>query len=161
MCASRLSVGGRRDADALCLQGLAAHGAYPWLGVNPIDKLMDVLRAVLDARVNDAADGAQAPLFNGAAGLWHTTAQVTSVTAGSRTVPNQVPGTAHAILDMRFTEQWSAETLLARVREVIPAGEAGRWSVDVTPLLMQPAFVLPGALGGRMRARVIRARCFS
>jgi succinyl-diaminopimelate desuccinylase len=86
----------------LTASGKAAHGARPWLGENAIEILMaDIakLRRFFRYRPPD---------------YWHRSLNIGHI-AGGRSI-NQVPDTAEALFDIRFTERDDPEALVARMQ---------------------------------------------
>ncbi len=88
----------------LTAQGKAAHGALPWLGTNAIDILVDDLKKVRHLFEEDAP------------GHWHKTIN-TGIIQGGESV-NQVCDTAHAVLDIRYTENDDPDAILAEIDRV-------------------------------------------
>ncbi len=88
----------------LTAQGKAAHGAKPWLGINAIDILVDDLQRVRALFTEDAP------------GHWHKTLN-TGIIQGGKSV-NQVCETAHAVLDIRYTENDDPDAILAEIDRI-------------------------------------------
>lgn len=86
-------------------QGVPAHGARPWLGENAIEKLIADYHRIRDLFAD--ADPTH----------WHRTLNFSVVRAGGSV--NQVPGSAEAMFDIRYTEDDDVDDLLARMRERI------------------------------------------
>ena len=102
----------------LIARGKAAHGARPWLGENAIEKLMDDY-----ARIR--------PFFEVTAPEhWHRTMTLSILRAGES--PNQVPDTAEAVLDIRYTESDPMTEILEEIRKAI------RGEIEI--LSMAPVF---------------------
>ncbi len=82
----------------LIARGQSAHGARPWMGDNAIEKLIadiHTLKSFFSASTT---------------GHWHRTMNVSVFQAGSS--HNQVPDTATAVVDIRFTEDDDVDRLL-------------------------------------------------
>ncbi|MBC7359513.1 MAG: M20/M25/M40 family metallo-hydrolase [Desulfacinum sp.] len=87
----------------LTAQGKTAHGARPWLGENAIEILMDDLRTIRPLFDLDAPDH------------WHRTLNLGWIRGG--TSVNQVPDTAEAKLDIRYTEEDDLDRLVEEVKQ--------------------------------------------
>lgn len=87
----------------LTTHGTAAHGARPWLGESAFDLLVEdyaALKALFPMGDDDAH--------------WHRTMNFGIVRAG-KDAANKVPGTAEAIIDIRYTEHDDVDDLLAQM----------------------------------------------
>lgn len=102
----------------LTARGRTAHGARPWLGQNAIEILMEDLAAVKTLFTTETDDH------------WHRTLNIGMV-SGGRSV-NQVPDTAEAHLDIRYTENDDPEAIVEAIRRMV------RSQVDV--LEREPLF---------------------
>lgn len=93
----------------LSAKGKSAHGAYPWLGENAIEK---VIAAVEDIKRWIGPVKPEA---------WKTTANLSFMETSNKT-PNKVPSDAHAVLDIRFTEDVAKtpQELEEKVKKLIP-----------------------------------------
>ncbi len=102
---------GRRGSlsGRLTVKGIQGHIAYPHLARNPIHEIADVLAALV-AIEWDRGNDAFPP----------TTFQVSNVHAGTGAT-NVIPGTAVADFNFRFSTDSTAETLKARVHQVLDA----------------------------------------
>lgn len=88
--------------------GHPAHAARPWLGDNPIERLMTGLervRALFES-------------WQGTDDHWYPTCSVT-VIGTENTTTNRIPSDAHAFLDIRFPPPHTVEGVLAKVRECL------------------------------------------
>lgn len=90
----------------LTAQGKAAHAARPWLGQNAFDILAgDYLRLK--------------ELFTGKEeNNWNKTVSLTQCTAGTSST-NMVPGSARALLDIRYTEKDDPDEIIEQIRKSI------------------------------------------
>jgi succinyl-diaminopimelate desuccinylase len=89
----------------LSAAGRAAHGARPWLGENAIELLLEDIRAIRRFfRYRPPA-------------YWHRTLNIGTI-SGGRSI-NQVPDSAEAIFDIRFTERDAPLELVERMRRRI------------------------------------------
>ena len=101
--------------------GKAAHSAYPWLGKNAILDLNKDIESVLATRYPEGSEHEGSLVFNnpntnptasqGKKGFpnWYTTMVPTLISGG--TAVNQVPGSATATIDVRYTEAVPLVTL--------------------------------------------------
>lgn len=76
----------------LLTQGKTAHGAYPWLGDNALDKLIGAIQKIKDFV------GAVRPE------AWKSTVNLGVMETDNKT-PNKVPAGARAVVDIRFTQE--------------------------------------------------------
>jgi len=90
-------------------KGKSAHGAYPWLGENALEKLIGAAERIKEWI------GPMEPE------AWKTTVNFSVLEVPNKT-PNKVPGEAKAVLDIRFTEQTakSPEELLEKIQNLVP-----------------------------------------
>lgn len=93
----------------LIAKGKTAHGAYPWLGENAVDKLIDAIQKVT------GFVGAMKPE------AWKSTLNVGVIETDNKT-PNKVPSGARAVVDIRFTEELAKipEELAAKIQNLVP-----------------------------------------
>lgn len=92
----------------LSCEGHAAHAARPWLGDNPIDKLIDKL-------------GALKKIFfklKKGKGHWHPSCAVTIISTENQTV-NRVPSECRAVVDIRFPHPFTVKKIKAMINEVL------------------------------------------
>ncbi|RKX34827.1 MAG: M20 family peptidase [Verrucomicrobia bacterium] len=85
--------------------GHPAHAARPWLGDNPIEKLMFGLEQLTELFGT----------WKDASGYWHPTCAITVIGTENETV-NRIPADAFAHLDVRFPPPHSVDTMLGRIR---------------------------------------------
>ena len=106
---------GRRGSlsGRLMVRGVQGHVAYPHQTRNPLTGLIAALKRIIDERL-DAGSENFAP----------SNLEVTSVDTGNPAV-NVVPAKARAQFNIRFNDLHSAESLSARLRELIEATLAG------------------------------------
>ncbi len=90
----------------LTAKGKAAHGARPWLGENAIENLMADYEKIRPFFADQSA-----PEY------WHRTVNLGTIRGGKSV--NQVPDSAEAMLDIRYTENDDVDRLLADIREGI------------------------------------------
>jgi succinyl-diaminopimelate desuccinylase len=85
--------------------GRSAHGARPWLGENAIENLIDDFLKLK-------------PFFDySEPGHWHRTLNFSRIQAGKS--DNQVPDTAEALFDIRYTEKDDVDELVAAMQSAI------------------------------------------
>ncbi len=101
--------------------GQSAHGAYPWHGVNAIDRLRRAMSNVegLFTAVADHPDD-----------HWVNTFSVGRIHGGVNL--NSVPSAAEAYLDIRLTEHDTIAAFLEKIHAVLPEG------VDVVEMVTSP-----------------------
>ncbi len=113
-------------------RGASSHAAYPWLGRNPVDAMLDDL-ARLRALFADFADSGVEAIGD----HWHPTATVTTLESESRTL-NRVPAFARAGVDVRFTPPWTTATMLEAVRARLSPDALVTLRVGDEPTAMVP-----------------------
>lgn len=101
-------------------KGMSGHGAYPWEGINAINKVIAAIEKI------KAYVGPAYPKE------WTTTVNVGTIET-SNTSPNIIPDDARAVLDIRFTEDWAKtpEELLENIKGIVS-------EVEVNALLKVP-----------------------
>lgn len=113
---------GRRGSlsCALEVEGAAGHVAYPHLADNPATRLVRMLAAAVDERLDDGA-----PHFE-PSGL-----QITSIDIGNPAA-NVIPARARAAFNIRFNDRHTGASLLARLRGLFDAaaGPGARYRLD-------------------------------
>lgn len=90
----------------LTVRGTQGHVAYPHLADNPIPRLLEMLKR-LDARVLDQGNAHFQP----------SNFEITSVDVGNETT-NLIPGTARAMMNIRFNDEHTGASLEAWMRGV-------------------------------------------
>lgn len=93
----------------LIAQGKTAHGAYPWLGENALDKLIAAIQKI------KSFVGVMQPE------AWKSTLNVGVIETDNKT-PNKVPASARAVIDIRFTEELAktSEELIEKIKALVP-----------------------------------------
>lgn len=93
----------------LVAKGKTAHGAYPWLGENALDKLISAVQKIKEFV------GVIKPE------AWKSTLNVGVMETDNKT-PNKVPSSARAVVDIRFTEEFAKtpEELVEKIRVLVP-----------------------------------------
>lgn len=89
----------------LTARGKAAHAARPWLGCNAFDILTSDYARIKELFRDEAKDH------------WNKTVSLTQCSAGNGS-PNMVPGSAYAMLDIRYTENDDPDELIRQIRAV-------------------------------------------
>lgn len=103
----------------LTATGRAAHSARPWLGDNAFDRLIADYEALKEMFPEDHPDH------------WHHTLVLTECRAGGGS-RNQIPGTASAFFDIRYTDRDDPGELVAAMRRAV--------SGDITVKALEPFF---------------------
>jgi succinyl-diaminopimelate desuccinylase len=94
--------------------GRPAHAARPWLGENPIPRLLRKLES-LDQLFRELREPE---------GHWYPTCAVTVIGTENETI-NRIPADAYAMLDVRFPPPHTVASMLGRMRECLgPDAEA-------------------------------------
>jgi succinyl-diaminopimelate desuccinylase len=106
---------GRRGSlsAAITVRGRQGHVAYPQLADNPVPRLIRMLAALVDA-----------PLDTGNAHFQPSNLEVVSVDVGNPAY-NVIPAEARAKLNIRFNDNWTAESITAWLREKLDGATAG------------------------------------
>lgn len=93
----------------LSAKGKTAHGAYPWLGKNAVEKLIFAIQKIKEF---------VGPTISEA---WKSTVNVGMMETENKT-PNKVPDFARAVLDIRFTEELAKtpDELLKKIEQLVP-----------------------------------------
>lgn len=93
----------------LVAKGKSAHGAYPWLGENAVEKLLVAIEKI-KKMVGETEPRAWKSTFN--IGVLETTNKT----------PNKVPAEARAVVDIRFTEALTRTpaALLGKIKNTMP-----------------------------------------
>ncbi len=139
-----VKIGRRGSLNArITIHGIQGHAAYPHLADNPVHRLVQIL-AALTAAPRDAGSDWFEP----------TTLQVTSVDVGNPAT-NVIPGTAVAMLNMRFNDHHSGASLTAWLRATI-ARYAERFDLDVS-ISGESFLTKPGLQTERLSTAIARA----
>jgi succinyl-diaminopimelate desuccinylase len=133
---------GRRGSliARIAVHGTQGHTAYPQRSDNPIHRLVRALAALTAA-----------PLDAGTRWFEPSTLQVTSFDVGNP-AGNVVPAVARAVLNIRFNDRHSSETLAAWLRATL-ARYANRSDVEVS-VSGESFLTSPGEAVERLRAAV-------
>ena len=123
---------GRRGSltGRITVHGRQGHVAYPHRAENPIPGLLRLASALI-------AD----PLDGGTAHFDASNLEFTTIDVGNPAT-NVIPASAKAVFNVRFNDDWTAETLGAEIRRRLEAaaGNAVRFSLDLQPS-NAPAFL--------------------
>lgn len=111
---------GRRGSvsGTVRVTGKQGHVAHPHLADNPVPKLLALAAALAAERFDDGNDRFQ-----------RTNLEVTSVDVGNPAF-NVIPEEATARFNVRFTDDWTFETITARIREILDRTEAGPYDLS-------------------------------
>lgn len=113
---------GRRGSlsGTVTVKGVQGHVAYPHLADNPISGLLKLL-AALDALVLDQGNDRFQP----------SNLEIVTVDVGNPAF-NVIPARAEARFNIRFNDEWTIETLRAKILETLEAAapEGLDWSIE-------------------------------
>lgn len=139
----------------LAVRGESAHAARPWLGKNPLEILIAGL-----SRIRTEFDGLVPDDFEPEvqSSHWFPTCAVTNMSTPNDS-PNRIPDVAEAIIDVRFTPPYTADSMLEKIEEL--AGDAINVelivSAEATHLKADERFVaISGEVAGK-EASLVRA----
>ena len=114
---------GRRGSltGHVTVRGIQGHTAYPHLADNPVHRLVRMLGAIADTKIDDGTEHFQA-----------TTLQISTVDVGNPAA-NVIPARASATFNARFNDLWSGESLETWVRERFDAavGDGGVYDLSI------------------------------
>jgi succinyl-diaminopimelate desuccinylase len=107
---------GRRGSisGVVTVNGRQGHAAYPHLADNPVRGLMTLLDALLARALDDGAKDFQP-----------SNLEITSVDVGNPSA-NVIPAKATAAFNIRFNDNWSAESLQAEIHNRLDAAAGKR-----------------------------------
>jgi succinyl-diaminopimelate desuccinylase len=115
-----VKIGRRGSLNArLAVHGVQGHAAYPQRSDNPVHRLARLVAALIAAPL-DAGDEWFEP----------STLQVTSIDVGN-SITNVIPASAQAMLNIRFNDRHTHESLTAWLRATL-ARYAERFDLDIT-----------------------------
>jgi succinyl-diaminopimelate desuccinylase len=159
---------GRRGSmtGRLTVHGVQGHTAYPHLADNAAHRIVAMLSSLTKAELDQGSEHFQP-----------STLQISSIDIGNP-VSNVIPGTAHAVFNIRFNDLWTSEKLKSWLAEYIDA-VGGRFTLDVSvggeSFLTVPGMLSDGiseairrvtgiipelsTTGGTSDARFIQAHC--
>jgi succinyl-diaminopimelate desuccinylase len=115
-----VKIGRRGSLNArLAVHGVQGHAAYPHRGDNPVHRLARLVAALTAA-----------PLDGGDEWFEPSTLQVTSIDVGN-SITNVIPASARAMLNIRFNDRHTHESLTAWLRAAL-GQYAERFDLDIT-----------------------------
>ena len=110
-----IKIGRRGTLSAnLVVKGKQGHVAYPHLADNPVRGMVALLDALMDP-----------PFDEGSEHFQPTNLEVTTVDTGNPAV-NVIPATARASFNLRFNDNWTADTLKAEIISRLERAAADR-----------------------------------
>lgn len=111
---------GRRGSvsGTITVTGKQGHVAHPHLADNPVPRMLALASALANERF-DVGNDRFPP----------TNLEITSVDVGNPTF-NVIPASATARFNVRFTDEWTYETITARIRAVLDRAGAGPYQLD-------------------------------
>jgi succinyl-diaminopimelate desuccinylase len=107
--------------------GHSAHAARPWLGNNPLERLVDAV-----ARLRKNFDSLKTDEYH-----WHPTCALTIVKTLNQTV-NRIPSDAEATLDIRFPAPYTVKEMLNHVRNLLGEEINTHTLISAEPTLLSP-----------------------
>jgi succinyl-diaminopimelate desuccinylase len=137
---------GRRGSlsGVIRVAGRQGHVAYPHLADNPVPHLVRILHRLSDLRLDEGS-----PEFQ------PSNLEVVSVDVGNPAF-NVIPAEASARFNVRFNDQWSAESLAAFIkRELVVASEGADFRLTVMPGASEPFLTRSEALIGGLAAAIV------
>jgi len=118
----------------LTAEGVPAHAARPWNGVNAVERLiasLERIRIRFASRWPDHVDPADTDTH------WFPTCSATIVETGNDS-PNRIPGEASAVLDVRFTPPMDSKNVVEEIREELAEGTTAEVIVAAEPTHLDP-----------------------
>ncbi|HRZ13949.1 MAG TPA: M20 family metallopeptidase [Candidatus Omnitrophota bacterium] len=129
------------------IRGRKAHGAYPWLGVNAIEKAMDILQQLRRYRFS----------FRRNPFLRPPTMNIGTIRGGDKV--NVVAGWCEFELDVRFLPGMSHQKVLRDIKRIVRA-HAHSWDIEIEgvqqPYLIDRTHPLVASLSRAMRDSGVR-----
>ncbi|MEM6463179.1 MAG: succinyl-diaminopimelate desuccinylase [Pseudomonadota bacterium] len=115
-----IKIGRRGSLSAtITVTGVQGHAAYPHLADNPVRAILPMLESLIEPPFDEGNDR-----------FPPTNLEITSVDVGNPAV-NVIPARASASFNVRFNDQWSAETLMTEiVRRLDKAASDDRFRAD-------------------------------
>jgi succinyl-diaminopimelate desuccinylase len=114
-----VKIGRRGSLNAtLTVQGVQGHTAYPHLADNAAHRLVAMLQALIAA-----------PLDQGSAHFQPSTVQISTIDIGNPAA-NVIPGTARAVVNIRYNDRWSSATLGTWLKRTLDAA-GGSYALDI------------------------------
>ena len=107
--------------------GHSAHAARPWLGNNPLERLVNAV-ARLQKNFDSLRKGED---------HWHPTCALTIVKTLNQTV-NRIPSDAEATLDIRFPAPYTVKEMLNHVRNLLGKEINTHTLISAEPTLLSP-----------------------
>jgi succinyl-diaminopimelate desuccinylase len=135
---------GRRGSmtGRLAVTGVQGHTAYPHLADNAAHRLVAMLHVLTTAELDHGSEHFQP-----------STLQVATIDIGNP-VSNVIPGSAAAVFNIRFNDQWTSGSLKHWLTEQLDA-IGGRYELDVR-VSGESFLVPPGAIGERLAEAIHR-----
>ncbi len=110
--------------------GHSAHAARPWLGNNPLERLVEAVTCLRES-FNSLKNGKD---------HWHPTCAVTTIKTHNQTI-NRIPSEAEGTLDIRFPAPYSADKMFNHVRSLL-----GREINTFKIMSAEPTLLVPDPL---------------
>lgn len=127
---------GRRGSvsGTVTVTGKQGHVAHQYLADNPLPRLLKLASALAEERFDNGNDR-----------FPPTNLEVTSVDVGN-SVFNVIPAAGTFRFNVRFTDEWTYETMTDRIRAVLTAANAGPYAIDFVRFNSPAFYTDAGAL---------------
>jgi succinyl-diaminopimelate desuccinylase len=137
---------GRRGSVSgeIVVTGKQGHVAYPHQADNPVPRLVRLLSALDDLKLdsgNDAFDPSNL--------------EIVSVDVGNPAF-NVIPASARARFNVRFNDQWTPQSVEAKVRATLDAAGAGGYALTIQPGASEAFLTTGGGLAEGIGATIRR-----
>ncbi len=111
---------GRRGSvsGTIEVSGKQGHVAHPHLADNPVPRLLKLAGALASETFDEGNDR-----------FPPTNLEITSIDVGNPTF-NVIPASGKARFNIRFTDDWTYDTVTARIRDVLDAADAGPYELS-------------------------------
>lgn len=116
----------------LVSKGSSGHSARPWACDNAAHRLMKNIMSLTNHFSNFKLSETEKKI-----GHWHHTISINTLKT-ENTTPNSVPGSAEAVIDIRFTEVKTADNMIAMVNELLDSKTVFHPEFTSEPLITEP-----------------------
>ena len=136
---------GRRGSlsGILTVTGKQGHVAYQHLADNPLPRLVRLLDKLTSYEFDQGNEY-----------FPPTNLELTTIDTGN-SAGNVIPEKTRAVFNIRFNDQWSAQTLGQKVKEILAtAGEEGKYTLELLPSNAESFLTAPGPITEMIAASV-------